>query len=107
MEFNYEVREMKERFFTKTGHTNIEISTGTDQPIVDCEESMIEHTKELGQYTELCRNEDDSPAVSEESTVHVTYERDADWNYVHFSYMGGTGYTIRTPRRITNTGEAV
>lgn len=107
MEFNYEVREMKEILFTKTGHTNIEISTGTDQPIVDCDESMIEYTKELGQYTELCRNEDDSPRISEESTVHVTYERDADWNYVHFSYMGGTGYTIRTPRRITNTGEAL
>jgi len=102
---------MKEQLFTKTGHTNIEISTGTDQPIVDCDETMIEYTKELGQYTELCRNEDDYLGelsyFSEESTVHVTYERDADWNYVHFSYMGGTGYTIRIPRRIDNTGEAV
>mgnify|MGYP003136248143 CR=1 FL=1 len=90
------INEKSVDVFTKTGCDLVEISSGYDAPIV-VDDELITASKHIGTFTESCEGYKDE--------VSVDYEMDADWNYIHFSYDGGTGYTIRTPRYVNNQGE--
>ena len=70
--------------WTKTGTSLVEISVGDNPAPVDDGE---EH--DIGCYTEICQNES--------YVVIVTTSRDGTWNYVHFNYGGGTGFSLRMP----------
>jgi hypothetical protein len=97
------INEKSVDVFTKTGFNLVEISSGYDAPIV-VDDELITASKHIGTFTEQCINVD-VPELDGSCGVSVDYEMDADWNYIHFSYDGGTGYTIRTPRYVNNQGE--
>jgi len=84
---------MKE--WKETGTGDIEITTGDSTYLID--EEQEEYHKEVGHYTELCKNLSKGKEEQEECKVWVSVSRDKNWNYVHFSYDGGTGYSLRTP----------
>tara|TARA_R110002020_G_scaffold167184_1_gene355404 strand:+ start:879 stop:1187 length:309 start_codon:yes stop_codon:yes gene_type:complete len=94
--------------WTKTGTGDIEITTGDSTYLID--EEQEEYHKEVGHYTELCKNlsrgEEEQFAKwgyifsGEECKVWVSVSTDKNWNYVHFSYDGGTGYSLRRPRYV-------
>ena len=60
--------------WTKTGSGDIEITTGDSTYLIDEEQ--------------------------EECKVWVSVSRDKNWNYVHFNYDGGTGYSLRMPKYV-------
>ena len=84
--------------WTKTGTGDIEITTGDSTYLID--EEQEEYHKEVGHYTELCKNLSRGEEEQEECKVWVSVSTDKNWNYVHFSYDGGTGYSLRTPRYV-------
>ena len=90
--------------WTKTGNGDIEITTGDSTYLID--EEQEEYHKEVGHYTELCKlikafsNLSRGEEEQEECKVWVSVSTDKNWNYVHFSYDGGTGYSLRTPRYV-------
>lgn len=86
--------------FTKTGCDLVEISSGYDFVPIVVDDELITASKHIGTFTESCEVYKDEVSVDYHSEVSVDYEMDADWNYIHFNYDGGAGYTIRTPRII-------
>ena len=70
--------------WTKTGTSLVEISVGDNPAPVDDGEGH-----DIGCYTEICQNES--------YAVIITNSRDGTWNYVHFDYGGGTGFSLRMP----------
>jgi len=78
---------MSDEFATwkETGTSLVEISVGDNPAPV----AIWEEEQEVGCYTEICQNES--------YAVIITNSRDGTWNYVHFDYGGGTGFSLRMP----------
>ena len=70
--------------WTKTGTSLVEISVGDNPAPVDDGEGH-----DIGWYSGLCQNKS--------YVVKVDYQADGTWNYVHFNYGGGTGFSLRMP----------
>ena len=90
--------------FIPTGQDGIEISNGDSAVrIEDFEpaEAIIKH-QFIGTIKQLVTNIDDDANVSGEDYVQVTAERTEDYEYIHFDYEGGTGFSLRMPRIVRN-----
>lgn len=84
---------MSDEFVTwkETGTSLVEISVGDNPaPVGDEQEQAV------GCYTEFCKNKEENSKM-EAYVVIITSSRDGTWNYVHFDYGGGTGFSLRMP----------
>ena len=96
--------------FVKTGCQNIDISTG-DSPerIEDMYEPMshlneIIYSKDVGSFKQEVVHTDDMELgrITEPSEVSIAVETNDLYNFVHFEYEGGTGFTLRIPVLVSN-----
>jgi len=96
--------------FIKTGCQNIDISTG-DSPerIEDMYEPMshlneIIYSKYVGDFKQEVVHTDDMELgrITEPSEVSIAVETNDLYNFVHFEYEGGTGFTLRIPVLVSN-----
>ena len=96
--------------FIKTGCQNIDISVGdSPQRIEDIYSSShylteIVYSKDVGGFKQAVYNEDDDVygRITEPSDVAVHVETNDLYNYIHFEYEGGTGFTLRIPVKVSN-----
>jgi len=96
--------------FIKTGCQNIEISTGdSPQRVEDIYESKdylteIIYSKDLGSFKQEVVHADDMELgrVTEPSNVIVHVETNDIYNFIHFEYEGGTGFSLRIPVLVSN-----
>ena len=99
-----------DNLFIKTGCQNIEISTGdSPQRVEDVYEptnhlSEIMYSKDLGSFKQEVVHADDMQLgrVTEPSNVIVHVETNEDYNFIHFEYEGGTGFSLRMPILVSN-----
>jgi len=96
--------------FKPTGVQNIEISTG-DSPerIEDMYEPMdhlneIIYSKYIGDFKQEVVHADDMVLgrITEPNEVSIAVETNEDYNFIHFEYEGGTGFTLRIPVLVSN-----
>tara|TARA_R100001377_G_scaffold62837_1_gene38600 strand:+ start:150 stop:470 length:321 start_codon:yes stop_codon:yes gene_type:complete len=91
--------------FIKTGCDGIEISTGdSPQRVEDMYGPMdylneLIYSKDVGSFWQEVANTDDQELgrITEPSEVYVHVETNDLYNYIHFEYEGGTGFTLRMP----------
>ena len=96
--------------FIKTGCQNIDISAGdSPQRIEDIYSSEhylteIVYSKDVGNFKQAVYNRDDDVygRITEPSEVIIHVETNDLYNYIHFEYEGGTGFTIRIPVEVNN-----
>ena len=96
--------------FIKTGCQNIDISAGdSPQRIEDIYSSEhylteIVYSKDLGSFKQAVYNPvyGDEDRITESSEVFIHVETNDMYNYIHFEYEGGTGFTIRIPVEVNN-----
>lgn len=96
--------------FKPTGLQNIDISTG-DSPerIKDNFDPMdylteIIYSKDVGSFKQEVVHADDMELgrVTEPSEVSISVETNDLFNYIHFEYEGGTGFSLRIPVLVKN-----
>jgi len=88
--------------FIKTGCDGVEISTGdSPQRVEDMYEPMdylneLIYSKDVGSFKQEVVNADDMDLgrITEPSEVYVHVETNDLYNYIHFEYEGGTGFTL-------------
>ena len=103
-------KRIMDNLFIKTGCQNIEISTGdSPQRVEDVYEpsdhlSEIIYSKDLGSFKQEVVDADDMQLgrVTEPSNVIVHVETNEDYNFIHFEYEGGTGFSLRMPILVSN-----
>ena len=82
----------------------IEISTG-DSAVrpedFEPAEVIIKH-QFIGMIEQHVTNIDDDADIPGVDYVQVTAERTEDYEYIHFDYEGGTGFSLRMPRIVRN-----
>lgn len=90
--------------FIPTGQEGIEISNGDSAVRIEDFEPAETIIKQqfIGTIKQLVTNIDDDANVSGEDYVQVTAERTEDYEYIHFDYEGGTGFSLRMPRIVRN-----
>jgi len=98
--------------FVKTGCQNIDISIGdSPQRVEDIYEyeptshlNEIIYSKDVGSFKQEVVNADDMELgrITEPSEVYVHVETNDLYNYIHFEYAGGTGFTLRMPVLVKN-----
>ena len=106
---------MSDNKFVKTGCQDIDISVG-DSPqriedIYSSEDYLTEivYSKDVGSFKQavynqvICLlNDDVHGRITESSEVYIHVETNDLYNYIHFEYEGGTGFTLRMPVKVSN-----
>ena len=96
--------------FTKTGCQNIEISTGdSPQRVEDSYGPMdylneLIYSKDVGSFKQEVVHADDMELgrITDPSEVSIAVETNDLYNFIHFEYEGGTGFTLRIPVLVDN-----
>ena len=97
--------------FVKTGCQNIEISTGdSPQRVEDSYGPMdylneLIYSKDVGSFKQEVVHADDMELgrITDPSEVSIAVETNDLYNFIHFEYEGGTGFTLRIPVLVDNT----
>ena len=106
----YDRKENEMNKFKPTGLQNIDISTG-DSPerIEDNFDPMdylteIVYSKDVGSFKQEVVHADDMELgrVTEPLEVIIHVETNDLFNYIHFEYEGGTGFSLRIPVLVKN-----
>jgi len=103
------MENINNKLFMPTGNDGIEISTG-DSAVrpedFEQAEAML-HQQFLGEIQQDVTDIDDDADVPGVDYVQVTAERTKDYEYIHFDYEGGTGFSLRMPRIVRNEPKPV